>query len=159
MPDTPEAWFQATVDFTDPTAAEHAGVHHLAPALNGLTWFLTRKSAWRCRIHLPPHAEEHPAAQARVAKRLDELAATGTINGWKQSVYEPETRAFGGEEAMDSAHTLFCADTHHTLAFLAATETGRDRRREMSLLLCRTLMRAASLDHYEQGDVWDRVAA
>lgn len=155
----PCEWLQATVDFPAPVTAEHVGIHHLAPALDDLTWFLTRKGAWRCRIHLPHETEKREATRSRAAKRLHELAAAGTISGWTRAVYEPETRAFGGEAAMDSAHTLFCADTHHTLAFLATTGTQRDRRREVSLLLCRALMRAAGLDHYEQGDVWHRVSA
>ncbi|AFR07189.1 thiopeptide-type bacteriocin biosynthesis domain protein [Nocardiopsis alba ATCC BAA-2165] len=90
---------------------------------------------------------------------LDEITHTGHISTWTPVVYEPETRAFGGTEAMAAAHALFCADTRHLMEFLAAAEGGPDRRKEVSLLLCHTLMRAAGLDRYEQGDVWDRVAS
>ena len=158
MPDSHHTWIQTTVNFTDPSAAEYAGVHHLAPELDGLAWFLIRKGAWRCRIHLPQDVEERAATEASVTQRLDDLATTGTITSWTRAVYEPETRAFGGTPAMATAHALFCADTHHSLRFLAQTGSERDRRREISFLLCRTLMRAAGLDRYEQGDVWDRVA-
>ncbi|MCY9785201.1 thiopeptide-type bacteriocin biosynthesis protein [Nocardiopsis sp. EMB25] len=159
MTHTSDTWLQATVSFPDPATAEHVSIRHLAAALDGLTWFFVRKGAWRCRIRLPEDAEKQETTQERVAGQLDELATTGTIRSWTQAVYEPETRTFGGETAIDTAHTLFCADTHHTMRFLATTRSGRDRRREVSLLLCRALMRAAGLDHYEQGDVWHRVAA
>jgi thiopeptide-type bacteriocin biosynthesis protein len=120
---------------------------------------MRKKGAWRCRIHLSGTPAAREAARDQVNERLDELTSAGHIRVWTPVVYEPETRAFGGTEAMDAAHTHFCSDTHHLMAFLAATEGERDRRKEMSLLLCHTLMRAADLDRFEQGDVWDRVAA
>jgi thiopeptide-type bacteriocin biosynthesis protein len=156
-----DAWWQVNVEFPDPATAEHAGVHHLAPALKRAIgeWFLMRKKgAWRCRIHLSGTPAVQEAVRNRVGELLDELARTGHISAWTPVVYEAENRAFGGADAMAAAHTLFCADTHHLTRFLAAA-LGSDRRKEVSLLLCHILMRAADLDHFEQGDVWDRVAA
>ncbi len=150
---------QINAEFPDRAASEHTGIGHLAPALAGNPWFLMRKAgAWRCRIRLPAGPGQRATTRAGVAAHLDELTAAGRISRWTRTVYEPETRAFGGTAAMEAAHTLFCADTRHALAFLS-TDRGAGRRREVSLLLCHTLMRAAGLDHYEQGDVWDRVAA
>ncbi|MEU0489949.1 thiopeptide-type bacteriocin biosynthesis protein [Nocardiopsis sp. NPDC006139] len=153
------AWLQVNVEFPDPATAEHAGVHHLALALADFRWFVMRKGAWRCRIHLPHEATEQMILQERVAELLDGLTAGGHLSRWTHVVYEPEPRAFGGTAAMEAAHTLFCADTRHLMEFLATAEKGPDRRKEVSLLLCHTLMRSAGLDHYEQGDVWDRVSA
>ena len=161
-PTTAQVWWQVNVEFPDPVTAEQVGVHHLAPALHQSSreWFLIRKKgAWRCRTHLPHAPAGQAAVRERVCGLLDELTHAGHISGWTPVVYEPEIRAFGGDEAMTAAHTLFCADTRHLMAFLAATEQGPDQRKEISLLLCHTLMRAAGLDHYEQGDVWDRVAS
>lgn len=154
-------WWQVNVEFPDPATAEQTGVHHLVPALErgNRGWFLMRKKgAWRCRIRLSRVPATKAAVRERVSELLDELTGAGRISGWTPVVYEPETRAFGGSEAMTAAHTLFCADTHHLTRFLAMAE-GPDHRKEVSLLLCHTLMRAAGLDLFEQGDVWDRVAA
>src|SRR5690606_11868706 len=41
---------------------------------------------------------------------------------------------------------------------LMAREPGRDRRRELSLLLCTALFQEAGLEWFEQGDVWARLA-
>lgn len=162
VPNTPAdtLWWQVNIDFPDPATTEHTGIHHVAPALErtGHPWFLMRKKGtWRCRIHLPNTPQEQAFAQEKTGAVLNSLVREEIIAGWTPLVYEPEVQAFGGPEAMDAAHSLWCADTHHLIRFLAAT--APDRRREASLLLCHTLMRAADLDHFEQGDVWDRVAA
>lgn len=65
--------------------------------------------------------------------------------------------AFGGDAGMNLAHELFCADSRAVLNLLRNGESGLGRR-ELSLLLCSILMRAAGLEWYEQGDVWHRVA-
>lgn len=159
MKTAPLAWWQVTVDFPDPATAEHTAAHHLAPALDGWDWFFVRKSAWRCRISLPHGATERVTAQDQLTTHLEGLVASGHLNGWVRGVYEPETRAFGGTEAIDAAHVLWCADTHHLMSFLTSIPDGADGRRELAVLLGRTLLRAAGLDWYEQGDVWDQVAA
>ncbi len=66
------------------------------------------------------------------------------------------TAAFGGDAGMDLAHELFCEDSRAVLDLLRNGGSGLGRR-ELSLLLCSILMRAAGLEWYEQGDVWHRV--
>ena len=86
----------------------------------------------------------------------------GHIATWIETIYEPEVHAFGGPEAMRLAHRLFHTDSRCILGCLgdvrATTSGQRDRRRELSVLLCSALMRSARQDWYEQGDVWARVA-
>lgn len=70
---------------------------------------------------------------------------------------------------MRVAHDLFHADscgilTHlrhlRHLRHLASAPGGPlPGRREISVLLCTTLLRAAGQDHDEQGDIWHRVAS
>lgn len=74
---------------------------------------------------------------------------------WSKDVYEPEVHAFGGPDSMTTAHALFHGDSRHLIAFLAGNASDR---RERSLLLLTTFMRAARLDWMEQGDVWAQVA-
>jgi protein-L-isoaspartate(D-aspartate) O-methyltransferase len=71
------------------------------------------------------------------------------------SICELEEVAFGGSEGMETACALFHADSSQLLRRLAARQPlGRT---ETSVLLCGTLLRAAGLDWFEQGDVWARV--
>ncbi|MFD9220016.1 thiopeptide-type bacteriocin biosynthesis protein [Streptomyces sp. NPDC060064] len=96
-------------------------------------------------------------AQDRIGQGLDALIADGFIKGWTEIIYEPEVHAFGGAEAMASAHRLFHRDSRSLLDYLQG-DAGRHRR-ETSLMLCSLLMRSAGLDWYEQGDVWACVGA
>lgn len=157
--DVPVEWRQINIQFADPGAVEQAAVTVLAPALCDLDvgdWFFVRKTPyWRIRFHTDP------ATAARVNKTFDALADRGHIQCWTPSVYEPETRAFGGEAGMQVAHDHFAHDTTHVLTYLAhrqARPTGPDQREHVSILLAALLHRAAGLDWYEQGDVWDRIA-
>ena len=155
----PTPWLQANVAFPDWERAEIAALTHLAPALRAAeddgalsAWFIVRKKpCWRVRYQ--------PATDGpdRIAQTLDELATAGHVNGWTRSVYEPEVHAFGGTQALGSAHRLFHQDSHALLDFL--TSQPRTHRREISLLLCTVMLRSAGLDWYEQGDVWARVSA
>src|SRR5699024_5004228 len=63
--------------------------------------------------------------------------------------------AFGGPAAMAAAHTLFTADSHAILYPGPPLPLGR---RELSILLCSTLMRCAGLEPYGRGDVLAKVA-
>jgi thiopeptide-type bacteriocin biosynthesis protein len=152
-------WCQANVAFPDWERAETVALAQLAPLLRtaedegALTaWFLVRKRpCWRVR-YLPA-----ADAQDRIGQGLDALIADGYIRGWTEIVYEPEVHAFGGAEAMASAHHLFHRDSRSLIDHLQG-DAGRHRR-ETSLMLCSLLMRSAGLDWYEQGDVWARVAA
>jgi thiopeptide-type bacteriocin biosynthesis protein len=166
---TGPSWLQVFVQFDDYAAAEHTGVAHLRPVMTaaeqaGLVaswWFVRKAPCWRLRC-LPAHHAERDA-QAFLHQLLDALHATGRIAGWGETIYEPEVHVFGGTAAMDVAHRLFHQDSRHILHYLgnghAAISAGRgDKRRELSILLCATLMRGAGQDWYEQGDIWARLA-
>ncbi|MGH3940971.1 MAG: thiopeptide-type bacteriocin biosynthesis protein, partial [Pseudonocardiaceae bacterium] len=88
---------------------------------------------------------------------LDGLTTTGLISRWHQTRYEPETAAFGGRRGMDIAHDLFFSDSTNILAYLRRPEPTIGRR-ELSVLLCNTLFRAAGQEWFECGDIWHRVA-
>lgn len=86
---------------------------------------------------------------------MENLRQGGGITSWVETIYEPETQAFGGTSGMSTAHELFHHDSQHILDHL--TRPG-DHRREHTVLLCSVLLRAAGQDWYEQGDTWARVA-
>ncbi|XUL89961.1 methyltransferase, FxLD system [Streptomyces galilaeus] len=91
-----------------------------------------------------------------VESLLSELAADGTVRSWTYGVYEPETTAFGGTAAMEAAHVLFHQDSQRVLTYQPGP--GRLGRRETAVILFSSLMRAAQLDWFEQGDVWAKAA-
>lgn len=149
---TPE-WRQVTVTFPEPHAAEEIARRHIAPILTEAerrqlitSWFYVRKGSWRLRYA--------PAARY-VANELERLADDHQIHSVISGVYEPETHAFGGGEAMSAAHQLWYADSR----YLLLDNIGAAHLRETSIMLSAAMMRSASLDWYEQGDVWARVAA
>jgi len=157
------SWRQVNIAFPDWAQAEPTVLARLAPQLcaaetEGLidAWFFVRKRpCWRVRYLAAAGA----GAQARIERHLDELTASRCIGGWTRAVYEPEVHAFGGARAMAASHRLFHHDSRYLLAYLK-DEDGAEpgHRREMSIMLCSILMRAAGQDWYEQGDVWARVA-
>jgi len=155
------AWQQLNITFAGRQAAEDAAVGELGPALtdaetSGLIccWFFIRKQWWRVR-YLPASAATAAAAGTFLTGTAQTLVDAGQAVRWIPGIYEPETSAFGGPEAMAAAHALFHADSRHILTYLAGTE--RDQRRELTLLLCAAFMRAAGQDRYEQGDIWAKV--
>jgi protein-L-isoaspartate(D-aspartate) O-methyltransferase len=155
----PTDWRQYNLEFPDRTTAEHVAAHDLLPALTtaqdaGLLhgWWFVRKQPWKLR-----YQPGDPACTAD-AELLDKLAAESRITGWALGIYEPETRAFGGDAAMDVAHTLFHRDSHHLLSRAAQLDAPVLGQRETTILLCSVMLRAAGLDWYEQGDVWAKVA-
>ncbi len=167
---TGPSWRQVSIQFDAWEAAEHTGVTHLGPILTaaeaaGLvaSWFFIRKApCWRLRF-LPSDDSTAHEATTFVHRRLDTLRDADGIGPWVETIYEPETHAFGGSAAMDIAHHLFHQDSRHILTYLgsdrATSSAGEGgQRRELSILLCSILMRAASQDWYEQGDVWARVS-
>ncbi|MGC0328046.1 thiopeptide-type bacteriocin biosynthesis protein [Streptomyces sp. SAI-170] len=135
-------WWHATVAFPGGAVSpETAQV--LSAALHDQRFhFLRKDSGLRLRT-------ERPAAGL-----LDRLVADQQITGWANSIYEPETEAFGGPEAMDVAHDLFCADSRSALP-----ETGSPGTRERCVMLLSTTIREAGLDPFEAGDVWSQLAA
>ncbi|MFJ9416714.1 thiopeptide-type bacteriocin biosynthesis protein [Streptomyces sp. NPDC101227] len=154
----PPAWRQLYVQFTDWDKAEQTAADHIAPALELAQqdrlitgwWFIRKHPCWRLRLLPAPGTQLPPA----LADTLDNLTADGRVHRWWPGIYEPEAAAFGGDTSMNIAHALFHADSRAVLT----TAHGELGRRELSLLLCATLMRAAGLEWYEQGDVWHRVA-
>jgi thiopeptide-type bacteriocin biosynthesis protein len=154
MDDTPQ-WHQVNVTFPDWDRAEPDAAARIAPSLSTATdaWFFIRKHPyWRIR-----YQPAGPGTQADVERHLNELATNGHITSWTRIIYEPEVHAFGGTQAMDTAHRLFHADSRCLLSYLR-DQPGDGHRRELSLMLCSIMMRAARQDLFEQGDVWARVA-
>lgn len=159
-------WRQLYIEFPDWATAEQAAATHLAPLLHHAEelsalagwWFMRKQPCWRIRLLSGPAA---PELDTTIGDGLDKLVATGQIQRWWHGLYEPETAAFGGEPGIGIAHTLFIADSravlHLNLNGNDTTTTGLGRR-ELSVLLCAALMRAAGLEWYEQADVWHRVA-
>ncbi|MFY1577404.1 thiopeptide-type bacteriocin biosynthesis protein [Verrucosispora sp. WMMD703] len=146
-------WHQINITYPGQTAREREqqAVAHLSRVLPaaetaGLitSWWFIRKGAWRIR-YLPTLRPD----SGEQARRLLTEGVT-----WTSDIYEPETHAFGGHDAMTTAHTLFHLDSRHLLTYLHEHPTTR---REHSLILCTALMRAAALDLNEQGDVWAQV--
>jgi thiopeptide-type bacteriocin biosynthesis protein len=158
---TRSAWCQINIDFPDLCTAEDVAITHLAPILAEAearrlitAWFFVRKGTWRMR-YLPASASSE-AADAYLNDRLALLNHAGYLTAVIPGIYEPEIHAFGGTAAMEAAHWLWHHDSRHL--FTATTGAEPTRRRELSIMLCAAMMRAAGLDRYEQGDVWARVA-
>lgn len=152
-------WQQITITFADAHAAEQVAIAHLAPILTEAetrrfitTWFYVCKSSWRLR-YLP--LDDTAAAARQVTSELERLTQGRLIHSAVTGIYEPESHAFGGAEAMDTAHLLWHHDSRH---LLTRSDDAPAHHRELSIMLCAAMMRAAGLDWYEQGDVWARVA-
>lgn len=149
-------WYQVRVEFPAWSTAEAVGAEQLGPRLDRLQatgavagwWFLRKHPCWRLRLH--------GADTAAVDHVLDDLTAAGVVARCWPTVYEPETAAFGGPAGMDAAHDLFCADSRGVLGYVRHDAPGLGRR-ELSILLISGLLRAAGLDVFECGDVFDRV--
>jgi thiopeptide-type bacteriocin biosynthesis protein len=146
-------WQQINIQFAGRTPQERElrAIAHLGRALPAAqaagvisSWWFIRKGAWRIR-YLPT---DLPGSERQARK----LLADGV--SWIPDVYEPETHAFGGPDAMAAAHTLFHHDSRHLLTYLQQRPADR---RERSLILCTALVRGAGLDLNEQGDVWAKV--
>lgn len=158
-----EDWWQLYIQFQDWAEAESIAADHLAPLLcrsesDGAViawWFVRKHPCWRVRLRIAPLGS---AVQETVAAALDDLATAGRIHRWWTGTYEPETAAFGNTIGMKFAHELFHADSRAILALHHHTGDSRLGRRELSILLCSSLLRAAGLEWYEQGDVWHLIA-
>lgn len=162
-----EGWYQVHVEFADWETAETSMAAHLWPRLRAAEndgtvsswWYIRKAPCWRLRFH----AATTPTDMKQfVAGMLDDLARQDLIAGWWSSIYEPEACAFGGAAGIEAAHRLFHADSRSILEYLNRTATNPTTdpiigRRELSILLCSALLRAAKQDWHEQGDVWHRV--
>ncbi|MET7930270.1 methyltransferase, FxLD system, partial [Streptomyces sp. NPDC005349] len=153
----PPDWHQHNVVFADRESAKHAITERLGPALfeaeeagQATGWWFMNKQPWPLRYRA---SEPSPL----VERTLSDLVDGGTVRSWLPGIYEPETVAFGGLDAMEAAHELFHADCRHLLTYRPGT--GHLGRRETAVLLASAMMRAAGLDWFEQGDVWAKYAA
>ncbi|MGH3686594.1 MAG: thiopeptide-type bacteriocin biosynthesis protein [Pseudonocardiaceae bacterium] len=146
---TASGWWQLSIQFTDWSNAEQVAADHLAPLLRhaedegavAAWWFMRKHPCWRLRLQPGPAGR---TMKAGLGVAFDELAADGRIESWAPGIYEAETAAFGGDAGMDLAHELFCADSRAVVDLLRDGGNGLGRR-ELSLLLCSILMRAAGL--------------
>lgn len=153
----PPDWHQHNVVFADRESAKHAITERLGPALfeaeeagQATGWWFMNKQPWPLRYRA---SEPSPL----VERTLSDLVDDGTVRSWLPGIYEPETVAFGGLDAMEAAHELFHADCYHLLTYRPGP--GHLGRRETAVLLASAMMRAAGLDWFEQGDVWAKYAA
>ncbi|MFJ3642881.1 methyltransferase, FxLD system [Streptomyces sp. NPDC090108] len=152
----PDHWQQHTITFIGRDTARAAIADRLGPALLATEpdlatcWWFMNKQPWPLR-YLADHPD--PALEAL----LNDLVTDGIARSWTTGIYEPETDTFGGADAMTAAHTLFHEDSRHLLTYQPAP--GRLGRRETAVLLMSSMMRAAKLDWFEQGDVWAKIAA
>jgi protein-L-isoaspartate(D-aspartate) O-methyltransferase len=150
-------WRQLNLTCTDWRTAEQVAAASLGPLIAGahdagaLTswWFIRKGDTWRIRIESPADGLiEHATACL--------LHADG-VRSVTETIYEPETTAFGGPDGMDAAHRLFCADSRHLIS--QAARPGLGLRRELPVVLASRMLRAARQDWYEQGDCWVQLAA
>ncbi|MGW0827123.1 methyltransferase, FxLD system [Streptomyces sp. NPDC002845] len=157
-------WHQVNLRCESWQAAEQMAAEHLQPLLTTAEdagdlaswWFIRKRESWRLRLQPAPGRAE---AQAAFLTRLTAtLTESGAIRKYAAGVvYEPETRRFGGPQAIELAHGLFHTDSRHILNHLARHD-GRDLRRELGVRLATRMMQAAGQDFYEQGDVWAALA-
>ncbi|MGP3927860.1 thiopeptide-type bacteriocin biosynthesis protein [Streptomyces sp. 8N616] len=153
-------WSQVYIEFADWASAEQTAATHLAPLLhdaeaNGTVtawWFTSKHPCWRLRLRVQPET----GVKADLGTVLDRLVTDGHLRRWWPGIYEPETAAFGGPASVTVAHELFATDSREVLNLATRNDVTLGRR-ELSVLLCAIMMRAARLEWYEQGDVWQRV--
>lgn len=153
-------WWQAYLHFTDWANADATFTTHVLPVLRDAEaagaidgWWYTRKHpCWRLRLRVRPTI----GAKLAAGDGLDRLVADGHLQRWWPGIYEPETAAFGGTAGMTAAHALFITDSREAQQLRQHGDLAVGPR-ELSVLLCTLMMRAAGLEWYEQGDVWHRV--
>ncbi|MEU3985483.1 methyltransferase, FxLD system [Streptomyces sp. NPDC026672] len=153
----PDRWQQHNITFVDRESAQRTIAGRLGPTLieaeadGQLTsWWYMNKQPWPLR-----YLADKPSPA--IESLLSDLIGDGVAVSCLPCVYEPETDAFGGPEAMDAAHELFHSDSRHLLTYQPSSK--HLGRRETAVLLASVMMRGAGLDWFEQGDVWAKVAA
>ncbi|MFG2434656.1 methyltransferase, FxLD system [Streptomyces sp. NPDC048508] len=153
----PDRWQQHNITFPNRDTGRRAVTDRLAPTLLAAEadgqlsgWWFINKQPWRLR-----YLADQPSPT--VLALLDEWVADDTVQSHTVGIYEPETEAFGGADAMTAAHALFHEDSRHLITY--QVQDGHLGRRETAVLLLSSMMRAANLDWFEQGDVWARIAA
>lgn len=164
----PTPWLQTSIQLVEPGRAEQFCVDVLWPQIwsaleDGVLdgWFFTRKSPWWRVRYLPGRDVTPLDARALLTKLLTGRHAEPHIAQFAHQIYEPETFAFGGPSGMDVAHRFFHGDSNFVAEYLTHVRRHpeTDKRRELSLLLCTTMARAAGLEWHEQGDIWARLAS
>ncbi|MET8411764.1 thiopeptide-type bacteriocin biosynthesis protein [Streptomyces sp. NPDC005195] len=153
-------WWQVYLHFTDWANTDAIFTTHVLPLLREAEdagtidgWWYTRKHpCWRLRLHLQPTT----GLKLSLNDGFDQLVAHAHLQRWWPGIYEPETVAFGGPSSMTAAHRLFVVDSRQAQQLRHRGDLGVGPR-ELSVLLCTIMMRAAGLEWYEQGDVWHRV--
>lgn len=153
-------WWQAYFSFTDWANADATFTTYVLPVLQEAEaigtidgWWYTRKHpCWRLRLRLQPQI----GAKLNISDGFDRLVADGHLQRWWLGIYEPETAAFGGPTSMAAAHALFITDSREAQRLRQRGDLAVGPR-ELSVLLCTIMMRAAGMEWYEQGDVWHRV--
>ncbi|MFI1932370.1 methyltransferase, FxLD system [Streptomyces sp. NPDC020330] len=152
----PPDWQQHNITFIDRESARHTIDERLGPALitaetaGQLTgWWFMNKQPWPLR-----YLADEPSPI--IESLLSDLVGDGAVVSWLPAVYEPESEAFGGPDAMDTAHGLFHSDSRHLLTYQPSPD--HLGRRETTVLLASAMMRGAGLDWFEQGDVWAKAA-
>ena len=151
-------WRQHNIEFPDRRTALDVAVQELAPGLATAQdnqvlhgWWFMRKAPFKVR-----YLVDDPASTA-ITDLLDRLVGSGRVVTHTTEHYEPETVAFGGDQAMNIAHALFHTDSRFLLAPAPPGGPALGQR-ETTILLCSAMLRGAGLDWYEHGDVWHRVA-
>ncbi|WP_020498826.1 thiopeptide-type bacteriocin biosynthesis protein [Sciscionella marina] len=155
-------WYSAHLEFSDWDQAERIALLTFEPLLNIWTgsgllerwWFIRKAPAWRLRLQPGPNAGDILVPTAN--DLFDKLVTSHTLADWRPVRYEPEAHAFGGPTGIRLAHQLFHADSVHLFAYLAHDQPPIGIR-ELSILLCTVLFRAADQEGFETGDIWHRV--
>src|SRR5262245_43119711 len=116
---TSPRWQQTAIAFADHQPAEQLATAHLAPTLADAearhpttSWFYVRKDHWRLR-YLPTDGTS--GAERYLNGELERLTRDRQIDSAVAGIYEPEIHAFGGAEAIDTAHRLWHHDSRHLL--------------------------------------------
>ncbi|MFJ8980455.1 thiopeptide-type bacteriocin biosynthesis protein [Streptomyces sp. NPDC102282] len=157
-------WWQVYLHFTDWTKADETFTAHVLPLLQeaetagfiGGWWYTRKHPCWRLRLRVRSGgmALGHDEGLGRLG--LHRLVADGRLLRWWPGIYEPESAAFGGSVSMTAAHALFVTDSREAPQLRQRGDLAVGPR-ELSVLLCTIMMRAAGLEWYEQGDVWHHV--
>jgi thiopeptide-type bacteriocin biosynthesis protein len=91
---------------------------------------------------------------------LDDLVRRRVVSRWSTSVYEPESRLFGGEHCTALVHDHFDADSIAALEWelLAATGATSISRDVLAMAVVNDLFTAAIADRSEIWDAWCNLA-
>jgi len=102
--------------------------------------------------------------RSEVELMLQSLRRGGVVEDWFTSIYEPETRKFGGPGAMSAVHSYFDADTRGWMDFNidSAAESriaSLDHTAHLLMLVTNDLFSRVVDDAGEVWDVWCNCAA